>query len=705
MLTGSSGEPTGGWLGWGALPRSTWLPLFGLVLTLGIGVLLLSSQTPGIPVQRVGEVASQTVRAPRTVIFVDSMATDRARNDAAAHIPPVLVIDRTANLAALATVRRLASPVRRVLASRAMQGSRRVSALQDVLAAQDAGDLAAVLAPLQVGEWDQVIAVAINRLRYAASPDHALTPTMADDLIAAAANRPDLTTRQRRVVRDLLSVFLQPNAHIDAGATARARRDVLSKATVITSTLQAGQVIVRSGDVVDQVAVERLQAARQSALPLSPSTVAGILLLAGLLSLLLHAYIGIVAPDLAQSPRRLGLLVVIILATVAAARLAFSGHDTYAYAFPAALAPVLVTVLLDAKLGLAVATVVALLLGQMLAGSFEMTSYYFCGSVLATLAVRKVRRLNQFFVAGILVSLGCITLEAAFRLISQAVDAPSNGAVLLGALISGGLTATLSLGSFGALGTLFGVTTALQLLELSHPDHPLLRRLMLRAPGTYHHSLMIGNLAERAAEVIGADALVARVIAYYHDIGKLQSPTYFAENQAAVGNIHDTLPPEESARLIRQHVIDGLRLARQYHLPKIIQDGIAEHHGLNLVGFFYRQAVQQHPDEPINIREFTYPGPKPQSKETAILMLADGVEAAARAVDSSDPAVLAQVIHKVVFDRLLDGQLDECGLSMRDLRLIERAFATVLQGISHPRIKYPEGAPPSSATTPLEAKA
>jgi rRNA maturation RNase YbeY len=161
------------------------------------------------------------------------------------------------------------------------------------------------------------------------------------------------------------------------------------------------------------------------------------------------------------------------------------------------------------------------------------------------------------------------------------------------------------------------VTTALQLLELSHPDHPLLRRLMLRAPGTYHHSLMIGNLAESAAEQIGADALVARVMAYYHDIGKLESPTYFAENQAAKANIHDSLPPAESARLIRKHVLDGLRLARQYHLPRVIQDGIAEHHGLNLVGFFYRQAMQQQPDQPLNILEFTYPGPKPQSKETA----------------------------------------------------------------------------------------
>jgi putative nucleotidyltransferase with HDIG domain len=215
---------------------------------------------------------------------------------------------------------------------------------------------------------------------------------------------------------------------------------------------------------------------------------------------------------------------------------------------------------------------------------------------------------------------------------------------------------------------------------------------------------MIGNLAERAAEQIGADALVARVISYYHDIGKIQSPTYFAENQARIANIHDSLPPAESARVIRQHVLDGLRLARQYHLPKVIQDGIAEHHGLNLVGYFYHQAVEQYPDQPINILEYTYPGPKPQSKETAILMLADGVEAAVRSVDTSDPQALAQVIHKVIFDRLLDGQLDECGLSMRDLTLIEHSFATVLQGLSHPRIKYPEQAG-RGAQEPAEAKA
>jgi hypothetical protein len=242
---------------------------------------------------------------------------------------------------------------------------------------------------------------------------------------------------------------------------------------------------------------------------------------------------------------------------------------------------------------------------------------------------------------------------------------------------------------------LFGVTTALHLLELSHPNHPLLRRLMNEAPGTFHHSMMIGTLAERAAEQIGADPLVVRVIAYFHDIGKLIHPLNFAENQATTPNIHDRIEPEESVALILEHVYEGVRLARAYHLPEVLEDGIWQHHGTNLVSFFYQQAVDQRGADQVHIEDFRYPGPRPQSREMAILMLADGVEAAVRATPGADAEQIRLIIHRLAQERLHDGQLDECDLTLRDLTLIESSFAIVLQGLSHSRVRYPRAPLPA----------
>jgi hypothetical protein len=219
---------------------------------------------------------------------------------------------------------------------------------------------------------------------------------------------------------------------------------------------------------------------------------------------------------------------------------------------------------------------------------------------------------------------------------------------------------------------------------------------MQEAPGTYHHSLMIGTLAERAAEQIGADALLVRVIAYFHDIGKLVHPTNFAENQAAVTNIHDRIEPEESVALILEHIYEGVRLARAYHLPEVLEDGIWQHHGTNLVSFFYQQAVDSRGEAGVCIEDFRYPGPRPQTREMAILMLADGVEAAVRASPGADPEQIRGIIHRLTQERMQDGQLDECPLTLRDLASIEKSFALVLQGISHGRVRYPRSPFPAA---------
>jgi putative nucleotidyltransferase with HDIG domain len=309
------------------------------------------------------------------------------------------------------------------------------------------------------------------------------------------------------------------------------------------------------------------------------------------------------------------------------------------------------------------------------------------------LLVRSVRRSSDFFVAGFSAAgVGLVTILA-FRLLNQGYDWLGLGTYAVGMLISGGLAGALTIGSLAGLGRVFGVTTGLHLLELSHPNHPLLRRLMQEAPGTYHHSMMIGTLGERAAEQIGADALLVRVAAYFHDIGKLISPASFAENQAGIDNIHEQLEPKESAELILQHVYEGVRLARKFHLPEALEDGIWQHHGTTLISFFYQQALALYGADQVNIEDYRYPGPKPQSREMAILMLADCVEAAVRSSPGADADQIRAIIQRLAQDRLQDGQFDECNLTLRDLAIIQESFATVLQGFSHPRVTYPAPVP------------
>jgi len=404
---------------------------------------------------------------------------------------------------------------------------------------------------------------------------------------------------------------------------------------------------------------------------------------------LLHGYLLSVKSRVLIRVRRLLLLDTLVLATAVSAAFVLQGHGLLPYVFPAATMSMLITTLLDAEISVVATAIWAVLAGWYMGGSFEVATYFLVTGLTGALIVRDVRRSSDFFVAGFVTSLAGLTTILAFRMLTHGYDWLGFGTYVASVVVSGGLAAALTIGSLSGIGRVFGVTTALNLLELSHPNHPLLRRLMQEAPGTFHHSMMIGTLAERAAEQIGADALMVRVVAYFHDVGKLVSPTSFAENQAGIANVHDSLEPWQSVELILQHVYEGVRLARKHHLPEVFEDGVWQHHGTNLVSFFYQEALALYGEDSVHVEDYRYPGPRPQSREMAILMLADGVEAAVRAAPGVDGDQMRAIIHRVIQERVHDGQLDECNLTLRDLAVVEESFATVLQGMSHPRVKYP----------------
>jgi len=383
----------------------------------------------------------------------------------------------------------------------------------------------------------------------------------------------------------------------------------------------------------------------------------------------------------------------LVVITVLAAKAVLPARPLLIYLFPLPAVAMLVATLIDGRLAIVLVSLLGVLVGFVTGGSLEAATLAIATSIVAAGAVWRRERFQDFFIAGILASLVQMMGVAAFQLSQRGEDVQTLLMIAAFSVINGVLSALLAVGATYVLGRLFGIATTMQLLELANPTQPLLRRLLMEAPGTYHHSIMVGNLGERAAEEVGADPLLVRVGAYYHDIGKLRRPYFFVENQAGGENVHETLEPEVSADIIRSHVRDGVELCEQYGVPAAVRELIPQHHGSRLVSFFYDQAVDAAAATgqiPPDSQRFRYPGPRPQSKEGAILMLSDSVEAAARASRDHSADAISALVEKLVMQRVAEGQLDDCDLTLRDVQRIKDAFRAILTGMYHPRIEYPE---------------
>jgi putative nucleotidyltransferase with HDIG domain len=370
---------------------------------------------------------------------------------------------------------------------------------------------------------------------------------------------------------------------------------------------------------------------------------------------------------------------------------------------PTAAIGMVLAILLDASLATMVIAIVAIMGGAVTGGSLEFSAYIFLGGMAGIVAVRKGDRLQVFVQAAIAVAVVNAMVVTVFSLLG-ARDMQgvlelwmASGASAIGSSVA-------AVGTFAVLGSVFGILTVFQLLELANPSQPLLRRLLVETPGTYHHSLMVGNLAERAAEAIGADPLITRVSAYYHDVGKLANPLAFIENQAGGENVHDQLDPEVSAGVLKQHVADGIDIAYAAKLPKALIAYIPQHHGTAIMSYFYARAKER-AAEPyggletaegakaaaaVDERKFRHAGPKPQTREAALLMLADSVEASVRSLVSRDEPAIRAMVTRIIEERIADGQFDECDLTLRDLERIRTAFVEQLLGMYHTRIAYPQ---------------
>ncbi len=362
-----------------------------------------------------------------------------------------------------------------------------------------------------------------------------------------------------------------------------------------------------------------------------------------------------------------------------------------AYFVPVAAFTMLVSLLYrDLELSLIFSVVLSLFVGMIYGGNLYLSAVLMIGGVLASLFVWQARRRSKIITAGFFVGLAqalCLFVLLYHLKIRSAYLFKFCAILFANGLISAFLVA----GLLPVFEFLFKVVTNISLLELADFNHPLLKRLVLEAPGTYHHSLMVGNLAEMASEVVGANSLLARVGAYYHDIGKLDKPEYFSENQDKYSSKHDSLSASMSKLIIMDHVKVGLDLSKKYRLNSAIIDFITQHHGTSLVYYFYRRALEA-TEEAEDVKEevFRYPGPKPQTKETAIVLLADSAEAACRALDDATAERISDMVHRIINNKFIDGQLDACDLTLRDLEKISTTFIHILGAFYHSRIDYPD---------------
>ncbi|MHB0870338.1 MAG: HD family phosphohydrolase, partial [Chloroflexota bacterium] len=497
---------------------------------------------------------------------------------------------------------------------------------------------------------------------------------------------------ERGLAAKLVQQFARVNYSPNPAETERLRREAQDAMAPVSKTVEKGEVILREGDVVRATDLEKLEALGLRNPAVDYHAISAAALLALIVAVLLGGYIWVFEPSLLVHEKRLLLVVLVILATTVAAKAVLPGRPYWAYIFPISAVAMLLATLLEAQLALLVTVLLSLLVATVASNSLEVATIGVVGAVLGTLGVRRSERLHSYFLAGGMVALGSFAVILLFRLMTKEDDWA--GLALMGglSLVNGLLASSLTVGTFSLLGRMFGITTTMQLLELSDPTQPLLRRLLNEAPGTYHHSIMVGNLAERAAERVGADPLLVRVGSYYHDIGKLARPYFFIENQFDGKNVHDTLDPQTSARVVAAHVRDGLELAEKYKLPPRVREFISEHHGTRLVTYFFNQASREG-DGQVDASQYAYPGPRPHSKEAAIVMLADSVEAVVRSAKDHSPELVAALVRKVVDERVVEGQLDDCDLTMRDMEEIKDAFTSILMGMYHPRIEYPPALP------------
>ncbi|MCE5209449.1 MAG: HDIG domain-containing protein [Chloroflexi bacterium] len=643
---------------------------------------------------QIGDVAPQDILASKNLSFQSEILTKEAQSIAEKGISPVYLptdttiarnqiekLNNTLDYIDIVRMDSFGTDVQKIADVQAVETLQLDSeVIQNILKTDDAS-------------WALIRADALQVL------EQVMRNTIRDDRLRdAQRNVPayvsfSLSENETDIVIDLVTPFIVPNSLYSEELTNEAILQAVQAVNPVISTYLEGEKIVERGQIISPIVYETLQAFEL----VQPNSSPRIIISASILVLLAAAYLILYFKyrQIAELQQLSCLLMICILFILflTGVRLFDPADEFVLYLFPLSAFSLSIAFLYKRDISFGIIPVISIFAAYGMTNSLSLTIYYMLTSLIGVLVLGNGRRIASFFWAGLAVGISGIAVIVSFQLLNSGFDwveiAPLLGAAFMSGLASAGFTLLFQF----LFAQLLGLTTPLRLIDLSRPDHPLLQYLLREIPGTYQHSLQVANLAEQAADVIGADSLLVRVGALYHDAGKAINPTYFIENQMpGMTNPHDNLDPQVSSQIITKHIRDGIYLAKKYRLPVRIQDFIQEHHGTMLTNYQYSIAVQQAGNDPqkVDSDKYRYPGPSPLSKETALLMLADNVEARARAILPKNEEELRELIKKTIDYMNSQGQLSLTDLTLHDLYLIQESFVKTLRNTHHLRLQYPE---------------
>ncbi len=540
----------------------------------------------------------------------------------------------------------------------------------------------------------------VGNLQNFYSPDEAQTAI-------AEVGRQELTEISyslRNLIVDMAQDMTQPNLTLNKGETEERKRNAVAEVKAVLTQVKEGEMLLREGEKVTDTEVYKLKAlqAETEQEQLFTSIVGFVLLvmvffvISFSVNFQTHGAPPVNIRDLLFLSLMLITLFFLIkvsapLTTGIARTIPYSIEaSSLLYAIPIATGSMTVCLFMGVRIALPFSLAMAFIAAFLFENRFEMFLFFLLSSITGSYWVRTCKERGTLIKAGLKVGLVNMVVVSALHLFKGwGLDFKLAGDWMFS--LAGGITSgILVTGLAPVIEMMFGYTTDIKLLELANLDRPILRKLMLEAPGTYHHSVVVGSLVEAAGATIGANPLLAKASGYYHDIGKIKKPLYFIENQARGENKHDKLAPSMSSLILIAHVKDGVEIAKNDKLGRGIIDIIQQHHGTSLITYFFEKAKQQKSEDSVKMEPFRYPGPRPQTKEAGLVLLADAVEASSRVLENPTPARIQGLLQKIINKIFLDGQLDECELTLKDLHEIARSFNKILTGIHHHRIEYPE---------------
>ncbi len=690
------------------LGQSSTKKLLGVLIFFSITILIVFSNfNPKQVTLKPDEVARRDIQSNTTSIIIDEAKTDELRKQAAAKVQKVYQQDTYALTATRNDINSFFGLVNDARAT----GEDSIDKLQELLditnteerkveTRNNSSQLAQYLNNATPEDLQQMQATSLSIIP--GLMEKPITEDNLDGVFDQASNQIDqleYSLQAREIMKIAVINAIKPNLVFNKEATDKAIKEAMDAVKPVQKTIKAGEKIVREGERVtpEQIStLEQLGIQRSKSYPLTLVGSAIFVLLTFWLTIEFgRRYYRKIYED-HKLMLLLGLIFILILSITRFLTIIKIGempdiNALVGYLAPVAAGSMLIAILLDNRLAYFLTMIMALYVGLLTNGN--QLFYAITAFVGGTVGIFQVYRLNQtsdLARSGFYIALANIISIMTLSLIGGNVTL---NLILVGMVIgavNGILSAVLMIGALPYLESAFSITSMIKLLELSNPNNELLKKLLMEAPGTYHHSLMVGNLAEAAAEPIGANPLLVRVGAYYHDIGKIKRTDYFVENQRGFDNPHEKIAPALSALIITSHVREGVELAREAHIPEDIIDFIEQHHGTSLAKYFYSRALEEDREGTLSEDTFRYEGPKPQSKEVALVMLADSVEAGVRSLQDPTPEKIKNMVRRIIQDKLNDGQLESCDLTFRDLDVIANSFCKSLEGLYHKRIEYPE---------------